>query len=217
MAEWTGLEPATPGVTGRYSNQLNYHSRLAAINKLPVQTQFSWWVLTGSNRRHSPCKGDALPAELSTPDASVYCVLQALASTELGHFGSLYLDGGSGARIAPSARSAFTYVESTKTHQGHHVAFLQSLLHCINSRVESTSSGRPWKCLLSRRSHQSVQICSCVVPFRSSVWLQEAPVAGFITSRKSLCQAVFRPIDSRRKIAAKIIFAAYFIHRGRRR
>ena len=28
MAEWTGLEPATPGVTGRYSNQLNYHSLL---------------------------------------------------------------------------------------------------------------------------------------------------------------------------------------------
>src|SRR5882762_2484746 len=26
LAEWTGLEPATPGVTGRYSNQLNYHS-----------------------------------------------------------------------------------------------------------------------------------------------------------------------------------------------
>ncbi len=28
LAEWTGLEPATPGVTGRYSNQLNYHSNL---------------------------------------------------------------------------------------------------------------------------------------------------------------------------------------------
>ena len=28
LAEWTGLEPATPGVTGRYSNQLNYHSGL---------------------------------------------------------------------------------------------------------------------------------------------------------------------------------------------
>jgi hypothetical protein len=28
LAEWTGLEPATPGVTGRYSNQLNYHSPL---------------------------------------------------------------------------------------------------------------------------------------------------------------------------------------------
>ncbi len=27
LAEWTGLEPATPGVTGRYSNQLNYHSQ----------------------------------------------------------------------------------------------------------------------------------------------------------------------------------------------
>ena len=28
MADWTGLEPATPGVTGRYSNQLNYQSTL---------------------------------------------------------------------------------------------------------------------------------------------------------------------------------------------
>ncbi len=26
LAEWTGLEPATSGVTGRHSNQLNYHS-----------------------------------------------------------------------------------------------------------------------------------------------------------------------------------------------
>ena len=31
LAEWTGLEPATPGVTGRYSNQLNYHSTWAAF------------------------------------------------------------------------------------------------------------------------------------------------------------------------------------------
>src|SRR5579883_1240666 len=54
LAEWTGLEPATPGVTGRYSNQLNYHSAC-------------WWVPRGSNPRPSPCKGDALPAELSTP------------------------------------------------------------------------------------------------------------------------------------------------------
>jgi hypothetical protein len=30
LAEWTGLEPATPGVTGRYSNQLNYHSMMAS-------------------------------------------------------------------------------------------------------------------------------------------------------------------------------------------
>ena len=35
MAEWTGLEPATPGVTGRYSNQLNYHSLFS--NLLLVQ------------------------------------------------------------------------------------------------------------------------------------------------------------------------------------
>ena len=30
LAERTGLEPTTPGVTGRYSNQLNYRS--AAVN-----------------------------------------------------------------------------------------------------------------------------------------------------------------------------------------
>ncbi len=28
LAERTGLEPATPGVTGRYSNRLNYRSKL---------------------------------------------------------------------------------------------------------------------------------------------------------------------------------------------
>ena len=33
MAEWTGLEPATPGVTGRYSNQLNYHSSRGGRNR----------------------------------------------------------------------------------------------------------------------------------------------------------------------------------------
>ncbi len=55
LAEWTGLEPATPGVTGRYSNQLNYHS-----------AQETWWVMTESNRRHSACKADALPTELIT-------------------------------------------------------------------------------------------------------------------------------------------------------
>ncbi|CAG9228265.1 hypothetical protein BGLA2_420192 [Burkholderia gladioli] len=31
LAERTGLEPATPGVTGRYSNQLNYRSSLLQL------------------------------------------------------------------------------------------------------------------------------------------------------------------------------------------
>ncbi len=30
MARLTGLEPATPGVTGRYSNQLSYNRPLPA-------------------------------------------------------------------------------------------------------------------------------------------------------------------------------------------
>jgi hypothetical protein len=31
LAEWTGLEPATSGVTGQHSNQLNYHSALETL------------------------------------------------------------------------------------------------------------------------------------------------------------------------------------------
>ena len=44
LAEWTGLEPATLGVTGRYSNQLNYHS--VVFQHFIRET---WWVLRGSN------------------------------------------------------------------------------------------------------------------------------------------------------------------------
>gem|GEM_PF-364261 len=32
LAERTGLEPATPGVTGRYSNQLNYRSKILSFS-----------------------------------------------------------------------------------------------------------------------------------------------------------------------------------------
>ncbi len=38
LAEWTGLEPATPGVTGRYSNQLNYHSMRAGLVDIVKRT-----------------------------------------------------------------------------------------------------------------------------------------------------------------------------------
>ena len=63
MAQRTGLEPATLGVTGRYSNQLNY--RCTAVLLFRSQYQKLWWALTGSNRRHSACMADALPTELS--------------------------------------------------------------------------------------------------------------------------------------------------------
>ncbi len=49
LAEWTGLEPATPGVTGRYSNQLNYHSALEGAHRIlqksrrPTGISFGHW------------------------------------------------------------------------------------------------------------------------------------------------------------------------------
>ncbi len=63
MAQRTGLEPATLGVTGRYSNQLNYRCTVLLPNRSKCHKL--WWALTGSNRRHSACKADALPTELS--------------------------------------------------------------------------------------------------------------------------------------------------------
>lgn len=44
MAERTGLEPATPGVTGRYSNQLNYRSALKLID-VGTQRHTEWGVV----------------------------------------------------------------------------------------------------------------------------------------------------------------------------
>ncbi len=37
VAERTGLEPATPGVTGRYSNQLNYRSAAVMASQVALQ------------------------------------------------------------------------------------------------------------------------------------------------------------------------------------
>ena len=34
LARWTGLEPATTGVTGRYSNQLSYHRAEHLTNQI---------------------------------------------------------------------------------------------------------------------------------------------------------------------------------------
>ncbi len=57
LAEWTGLEPATPGVTGRYSNQLNYHSAWCnfcqpSFNDQPSAANLA--TLRGFEPRYSP-------------------------------------------------------------------------------------------------------------------------------------------------------------------
>ena len=62
LAEWTGLEPATPGVTGRYSNQLNYHSIGAFLQQRSVIIQnffnpsrkFLFFCVVGAERVELP-------------------------------------------------------------------------------------------------------------------------------------------------------------------
>ncbi len=45
MARLTGLEPATPGVTGRYSNQLSYNraSVFRHLSDVPRTGVWQWW------------------------------------------------------------------------------------------------------------------------------------------------------------------------------
>ena len=51
LAEWTGLEPATPGVTGRYSNQLNYHSSFTAVTTAVMYYSKTITIQTIQNER----------------------------------------------------------------------------------------------------------------------------------------------------------------------
>ena len=51
MARLTGLEPATPGVTGRYSNQLSYNRTLTTPTRSPAG------VRGGLRRPIAPVKG----------------------------------------------------------------------------------------------------------------------------------------------------------------
>ena len=47
LTERTGLEPATPGVTGRYSNQLNYRSVFP-------NCLFACYLMVGAERLELP-------------------------------------------------------------------------------------------------------------------------------------------------------------------
>ena len=61
FAEWTGLEPATPCVTGMYSNQLNYHSFALRVCKYELfsgdvqrKIQFeNYFIITGCVRERN--------------------------------------------------------------------------------------------------------------------------------------------------------------------
>ena len=46
--------------------------RNAKIKKPLAYEWFLWWALRGSNSRHPPCKGGALPTELNAQNKFVY-------------------------------------------------------------------------------------------------------------------------------------------------
>lgn len=72
MVGLIGLEPMTPALSRRCSNQLSYRpdgGPMARNFKFEISNlklrRRRWWRLTDSNRWHSACKADALPTELN--------------------------------------------------------------------------------------------------------------------------------------------------------
>ena len=59
MAERTGLEPATLGVTGRYSNQLNYRSEImwqdSRLNSTEKQLNFQYRTRMYDQAHYASC------------------------------------------------------------------------------------------------------------------------------------------------------------------
>ena len=121
-----------------------------------------WWVLTGSNRRPTPCKGAALPAELSTrfltgtgderlTRRSIQMILQSLAGPELGHLGSLDLDGGARSRVAAGTGCPLADSKGAKTHDGDAAVLLERGLDTANQCLQCT----PGCCLVTGLSFAS--------------------------------------------------------------
>ncbi|VXC33044.1 hypothetical protein MASSI9I_60283 [Massilia sp. 9I] len=69
-------------MTGRYSNQLNYRS-VYSDHYFDQPSDVLWWALRGSNSRPNPCKGSALPTELSARYfIRGFCLTLVIASEE---------------------------------------------------------------------------------------------------------------------------------------
>src|SRR5690349_18128657 len=52
----------------RRRRQPEHYENLALSHVPNPDAHLTWWAVTGSNRRPSRCKRDALPAELTAPD-----------------------------------------------------------------------------------------------------------------------------------------------------
>ena len=102
-------------------------------------TGVGWWVMTGSNRRHSACKADALPTELITRPLnrlSVQSIFQCFARTELWNFCCLDFNRSAGTGIAASACRTFAYCKGPETNQGNRTALLQRGLHSADGGLQ---------------------------------------------------------------------------------
>ena len=123
-----------------------------------------WWVLRGSNPRPTPCKGAALPAELSTPPGTgrhqFSASFSALPGRNFGTLAALILIAAPVRGLRPRARSAFADRESAETDERDRAALLQRGLTRADHRLPGRAWPRPWRCRRVWRCARSVRSCS---------------------------------------------------------
>src|SRR6266853_2732249 len=77
LAERTGLEPATPGVTGRYSNQLNYRSEFGGPNRNGLMNKATRLFVPARPPAGTEACGPAAPCRMCHPSQPIW-VLSAV-------------------------------------------------------------------------------------------------------------------------------------------
>ena len=77
----TGLEPVTPALSRRCSNQLSYRPFAFLIMHRDLQTRSAWWRHRDLNPGHPACKAGALPLSYTPASLLVLFLLENFIST----------------------------------------------------------------------------------------------------------------------------------------
>ena len=154
LAEWTGLEPATPGVTGRYSNQLNYHSLFPSptfphpiCHMNPVRTlngQRRQISLTSQSGVHQQIKGSTTTIWVCNGRSVVDGVFQCLAGLEGRDLRCRNFDSLTSLRVATTASGTLFHSEGAEAYQYHLIALLQCIGYSFDYSIKSTACLRFW-------------------------------------------------------------------------
>ena len=122
-----------------------------------------WWVMTGSNRRPTPCKGAALPTELITPpktEIQFKASFNALPGRNLGTLAALILIAAPVRGLRPVRAARLPTAKVPKPTSETESPFLQGGLHGADGGLQRAGRSGLGNISIRWRCAQSVQSCS---------------------------------------------------------